>query len=77
MRHFVPGGGGGGQPQLGGAPGPAADQAWVVATVPTDYAISLEMDAAGAKAFIADSMLTSGPAITAALAQTLREAWEA
>jgi len=64
-----------GQAHLGLVRGPGANQAWIVLTVPTDYIISLETEAAGEKAFLADSLHGQAPAAFQALVSSLRGAW--
>lgn len=64
-----------GQPHLGDAPGPAANQTWIVLTVPTDYILNLETENAGEKAFLADSLLQNAPAAFGALIASLKGAW--
>jgi hypothetical protein len=64
-----------GQPYLAGVRGPSSDQAWIVLTVPTDYILGLETEAAGEKAFLADSLHSQAPQAFGALVATLKGAW--
>jgi hypothetical protein len=64
-----------GRPELVSVPGPGASEAWVVLTTPTDYAIKLETEFAGEKAFIADTMHQNAPQVQAAVVAALRKVW--
>jgi hypothetical protein len=64
-----------GQPHLGLVRGPGAHEAWIILTVPTDYILSLETEAAGEKAFLADTLHQDAPQAFNALVAALRGAW--
>lgn len=64
-----------GRPELVSVPGPGASEAWVVLTTPTDYAIKLETEFAGEKAFLADAMHQDAPHVQAAVVAALRKVW--
>lgn len=64
-----------GRPFLTDAPGPGPNEAAIIATVPTDYIIKLEQEAAGEKAFVADSLHQEAPAAFGAVVRATSEAW--
>jgi len=64
-----------GQAYLTDAPGPGQHAAAIIATVPTDYAIKLEQENAGEKAFIADALHQEAPAAFDAVVRATSEAW--
>jgi len=64
-----------GRPLLTDAPGPGPNESAIEATVPTDYSIKLELDNAGQKAFLADSLQQNAPQAFDAVVRAVKEAW--
>lgn len=61
-----------GQPELNDTPGPAAGHVWIVATVPTDYAVSIVAERGD---FIGDAVLSEGPAAAQAAFSAVKAGW--
>jgi hypothetical protein len=64
-----------GKPSLASAPGPEPQASAIVATVPTDYILDLELENGGEKAFLADAVLQNAPEAFQLLVQALRGGW--
>jgi len=64
-----------GRPHLGRVAGPGQADVWIVGTVPTDYIDDLELDNAGEKAFLGDTVLQDAPQAFAAVVALWREAF--
>lgn len=64
-----------GKPYLTDAPGPGPGAAMIVATVPTDYQIDLELENGGEKAFVADALHQEAPRALQAVVRAVREVW--
>lgn len=64
-----------GKPLLTDAPGPGPGAILIVATVPTDYIIDMELENAGEKAFVADALQQEAPKAFDAVVRAAREVW--
>ena len=64
-----------GKAELVDVPGPSSSEAWVVLTTPTDYAIKLETEFGGEKAFLGDTMHQDAPQVFEAAVRALRKVW--
>lgn len=61
-----------GQPYLADVPGPAAEQAWIVLTVPTDYIDRILMER---QDFLGDAGYSAAPQAFQAFVTAVRGAW--